>query len=106
MIVDIIYTNCVPFQNAPQTCCLWGLLITCNNWCVSLHSDPIKVNIGGVVAWPMAHNRKVMGSSLVSAQLIPSPLAVIKANAGPFPALHTLFLSSSNVPSLIYNQEY
>ena len=44
MIVDIIYTNCVPFQNAPQTCCLWGLLITCNNWCVSLHSDPIKVN--------------------------------------------------------------
>ena len=43
MIVDIIYANCVPFQNAPQTCCLWGLLITCNNWCVSLHSDPIKV---------------------------------------------------------------
>ena len=39
--------------------------------------------VGGVVAWPMAHNRKVVGSSLVSAQLIPSPLAVIKANAGP-----------------------
>ena len=24
------------------------------------------------MAWPMAHNRKVVGSSLVSAQLIPS----------------------------------
>ena len=43
----------------------------------------VSIGVGGVVAWPMAHNRKVVGSSLVSAQLIPSPLAVIKANAGP-----------------------
>ena len=36
----------------------------------------------GVVARSTVHNRKIMGSSLVSAQLILSPLEVMKENAG------------------------
>ena len=48
------------------------------------------------MAWPMAHDRKVMGSSLVSAQLIPSPLVVIKANAGP------LYMTTYMIQTTIY----
>ena len=62
----------------------FGLLTTSSEQSSTLTlNNTIEGGVGGVVAWPMAHNRKVVGSSLVSAQLIPSPLAVIKANAGP-----------------------